>query len=154
PRRPPGHRPGDPNAGGGPMTVVRSRATTSLCVEPSAPRLIMDLGRVTGAYRAFTTAFPGVAVHYAMKCNPDPGLLAHFRDLGSRSAIASIAELRVLTALGVAPAGVLFSHPVKPWWHIRDAYAAGVRRFAADSDAEIAKLAQHAPGSSIHVRLA
>ena len=68
--------------------------------------------------------------------------------------MASLPELATLIELGVAPSEVVFSNPVKPWWHIRGAYAAGVRRFAADSDTELGKLARYAPGAAVMIRLA
>lgn len=123
-------------------------------VPPDGPELIMDLAVVTAHHRRLTRALPGVAVHFAMKCQPDPPLLQHLQGLGCRFEIASLPELATLIELGVAPTEVIFSNPVKPWWHIRGAYAAGVRRFAADSDAELVKLARHAPGSSVMIRLA
>jgi ornithine decarboxylase len=95
-----------------------------------------------------------VAVHFATKCQPDPPLLRHLLSLGSRFEVASGAELTTLIELGVRPSEVLVSNPVKPWWHIRDAYAAGVTRFAADSDAELIKLARYAPGAAVMIRLA
>jgi len=121
---------------------------------PTGPELIMDLDVVTDHFRRFTDALPGVAVHFAMKCQPDPPLLRHLLSLGSRFEVASSPELATLTSLGVRPSEVIFSNPVKPWWHIRDAYAAGVRRFAADSEVELAKLSRYAPGSKVMIRLA
>ncbi|HEY5979381.1 MAG TPA: type III PLP-dependent enzyme [Microlunatus sp.] len=120
----------------------------------TGPELIMDLDVVTDRFTRFREALPGVAVHFAMKCQPDPPLLRHLLGLGSHFEVASLPELATLVELGVRPAEVIFSNPVKPWWHIRDAYAAGVHRFAADSDAELAKLAVHAPGTAVMIRLA
>lgn len=130
-----------------------------LSAGPSAPRpadpvLIMDLGVVTEHYRRFTAALPGVEVHFATKCNPDPPLLRQLHALGCGFEVASTPELLALIETGVRPADVIFSNPVKPWWHVRDAYAAGVHRFACDSDSELAKLAEHAPGSAVLVRIA
>jgi ornithine decarboxylase len=73
--------------------------------------------------------------------------------MGGRFEIASVAELRTLVELGVDPAGVLYSNPVKPGTHIAEAWRAGVRRFAFDGEPELAKLAAHAPGSSVYARL-
>ena len=131
--------------------VAPSAAGTEV---PPGPELIMDLEVVTERFRRFREAFPGVAVHFATKCQPDPPLLQHLLSLGSRFEVASSAELSTLVELGVGPPEVICSNPVKPWWHIRDAYAAGVRRFAADSDVELAKLARYAPGSAVMIRLA
>lgn len=118
------------------------------------PALVMDLSIVEAAYRRFTTAMPSIAVHYAMKCNPHPGVLATLRSLGCRFEIASASELDPLLALGVDPASVLYSNPIKPGAHIRQAYAGGVRCFAFDSLDEAGKLAALAPGSNAIVRLA
>jgi ornithine decarboxylase len=118
------------------------------------PALVMDLSAVEAAYRRFTAAMPSIAVHYAMKCNPHRDVLATLRSLGCRFEIASAPELDQLLALGVDPSTVLYSNPVKPGAHIRDAYAGGVRCFAFDSLDEAAKLAALAPGSNVIVRLA
>jgi ornithine decarboxylase len=118
------------------------------------PRLILDLDVVTSAYRAMRAALPDVAIHYAMKCNPHPPVVAHLAALGSGFEISSATELDQLLALGVDPAEVLFSNPVKPEAHIGRAYRAGVRRFAFDSIDELAKLGRAAPGASVYVRLA
>lgn len=120
----------------------------------STPRLVMDLDRVSAAYRAMSTAMPDVAVHYAVKCNPHPRVVGHLAGLGCGFEIASAAELQQLLALGVPVAEVLFSNPVKPESHIALAFAAGVRRFAFDSADELAKLGRSAPGASVYVRLA
>lgn len=120
----------------------------------SVPRLVMDLARVSAAYRAMRAALPSAAVHYAMKCNPHPRVVGHLADLGCGFEIASAAELEQLLAQGVPAAEVLFSNPVKPQAHIAQAFAAGVRRFAFDSLDELAKLQLAAPGASVYVRLA
>jgi ornithine decarboxylase len=117
------------------------------------PFLVVDLDRVAAAYLGFTAALPGVDVHYAMKCNPDERILERLHGLGGRFEIASVAELRTLVEIGVDPADVLYSNPVKPASHIAEAWAAGVRRFAFDGRAELAKLAAHAPGACVYARL-
>ncbi|WP_433219753.1 type III PLP-dependent enzyme [Dactylosporangium sp. CS-047395] len=120
----------------------------------SAPRLVMDLARVGAAYRNLRAALPDVAVHYAMKCNPHPRVIAHLAGLGCGFEIASAAELEQLLAIGVPAGEVLFSNPVKPETHIARAFAAGVHRFAFDSVDELHKLRRSAPGASVYVRLA
>ncbi|GAA3705906.1 hypothetical protein GCM10022204_24390 [Microlunatus aurantiacus] len=132
----------------------RRSAGSGADVPPTGPELIMDLAVVTEHHRRFRRALPGVAVHFAMKCQPDRPLLRHLDALGCRFEVASLPELATLIELGVGPADVIFSNPVKPWWHVRGAYAAGVRRFAADSDTELTKLARYAPGAAVMIRLA
>ena len=118
------------------------------------PFLVLDLDRVAAAYRGFTAALPGVDVHYAMKCNPDVRVLRRLHGLGGRFEIASVAELRALAEVGVDPADLLYSAPVKPAAHVAEAWRAGVWRFAFDGTEELATIAAHAPGAAVYVRLA
>ena len=117
------------------------------------PFLLLDLDRVATAYLGFAAELPGVDVHYAMKCNPDERILRRLHGLGSRFEIASAVELRTLVEIGVDPADVLYSNPVKPAAHVAEAWRAGVWRFAADGEPELAKLARNAPGAAVYVRL-
>jgi ornithine decarboxylase len=117
------------------------------------PFLVLDLDRVAAAYLGFTAALPGVDVHYAMKCNPDERILQRLHGMGGRFEIASVAELRALVEIGVDPADVLYSNPVKPASHIAEAWRAGVWRFAFDGSSELAKIAAHAPGAAVYARL-
>jgi ornithine decarboxylase len=119
----------------------------------STPYLMLDLDRVEAAYRELAGVLPGVDVHYAMKCNPDPRVLARLHASGCGFEVASATEVHTLAGLGVDPAGLLYSNPVKPAAHVRSAAAAGVWRFALDSPAEAHKLAATAPGSAVYVRL-
>lgn len=119
----------------------------------STPYLLMDLDRVEEAYRELAGVLPGVDVHYAMKCNPDPRVLARLHAAGCGFEVASATEVHVLAGLGVDPAGLLYSNPVKPAAHVRVAAEAGVWRFALDSEAEARKLAAVAPGCAAYVRL-
>jgi hypothetical protein len=117
------------------------------------PYLMMNLDAVERAHTAFREAMPDVTVHYAVKCNPDPAVLRRLHKAGCSFEIASAAELVLLRKLGVKARDVLYSNPVKPAEHIAETHRMGVRRFAADSAEELAKLAEHAPGSSVYMRL-
>jgi len=141
--------------------AIRSRADHAPATAPAwpgltvaTPYLRMRLDAVTDAYRKLAAALPGVRVHYAMKCNPDPEVLRVLQRAGCSFEIASAPELDVLRSLGVPPHEVLFSNPVKPIDHVRRAWAAGLDRFAVDSGAEIEKIAAAAPGAKVYVRLA
>ena len=48
---------------------------------------------------------------------------------------------------------MLYSNPVKPPTHIAEAYRAGLWRFSFDSPNELSKIAVHAPGSAVYIRL-
>jgi ornithine decarboxylase len=85
--------------------------------------------------------------------NPHRRLLACLHRAGCRFEAGAWAEVRAVIRAGVDPATVLFTHPVKPAGDIARAGKAGVWRFAADSDTELHKIARHAPGSAVLLRL-
>ena len=120
---------------------------------PATPYLRLDVTRAAGSFAELAAAFPGVAVHYAVKANPHPKLLACLHAAGCRFEAASWAEVRAVIRAGADPATVLFTNPVKPAADIARAHKAGVWRFAADSDTELDKIARHAPGSAVLLRI-
>src|SRR3954452_16229817 len=122
-------------------------------IEMPTPYLVTDLDTVAERHASFSAALPGVRTFYAMKCNPSPEILATLAARGAGFEIASLGELRVLQRQGVDPAGVLYSNPVKPPAHIAEAHAAGLWRFSFDSPNELSKIAKHAPGAAVSLRL-
>jgi ornithine decarboxylase len=122
-------------------------------IDVPTPYLVTDLDTVARRHAAFSVALPGVRAFYAMKCNPSPEILTTLAARGASFEIASLGELRTLQRLGIEPAGVLYSNPVKPPAHIAEARAAGLWRFSFDSPNELAKIAANAPGSAVYIRL-
>jgi ornithine decarboxylase len=121
--------------------------------EHATPYLISDLATVRDRYRRLVACLPGVECYYALKCNDGPRVLEALSQLGSRFEIASAGELAALEPLGVDAAEIIYSNPVKPPEHIERTFKAGVWRFAFDSIGELEKLARHAPGCAVYVRL-
>jgi ornithine decarboxylase len=122
-------------------------------VSTATPYLITDLSTVDDRYHRFCAALPGVRPHYAMKCNSSPEILRTLADLGAGFEVASLGELKMLQYIGVDAADVLYSNPIKPPSHVAAAHAAGLWRFSFDSPGELNKLAEHAPGSAVYLRL-
>ena len=117
------------------------------------PFLVCDGASVERRYDELTDRLPGIRLFYAVKANPMPEIVETLARRGAAFEIASIYELATVTAAGVHPVDVLFSNPVKPAAHVARAYAAGLYRFAFDSEGELRKLAAAAPGASVYVRL-
>jgi ornithine decarboxylase len=105
-------------------------------------------------YSIITAAFGAESVHYAVKANPHPELVGELVRAGSRFDVASPAELDLCVQAGADASRVIYSHPMKRRADIDHAYRHGVQLFAADSSAEIDKLAEAAPGAAVLVRLA
>jgi ornithine decarboxylase len=137
-----------------PQPTLDPLAPAALDLLPYAtPFLVLDHERVEAAYLRLRRTLPQVALHYAVKCNSEPSLLARLHALGAGFEIASLPELETLVALGVNPRHVLYSNPVKPPTHITGAWQLGVTKFAADSRDELEKLSVLAPGAEVYIRL-
>jgi ornithine decarboxylase len=122
-------------------------------IREETPFLVCDLEAVGRRYEELTGLLPGLAVFFAMKSNSSAPVLETVRRLGGSFEVASLAELRMAEAAGAAPADMLYSNPVKPPGHIAAAAAAGLYRFAFDSESELRKLAEYAPGAAVYARL-
>jgi len=117
------------------------------------PTLVMDLDRVATQYNALKAGLGRADIHYAVKANPARQIIARLVDLGSHFDAASKAEIALCLDEGAEPADVSFGNTVKRASDIAWAYAQGIRLFAADAQEELEKIATHAPGASVYVRL-
>jgi ornithine decarboxylase len=128
-----------------PITIPASAplAPANLFKQPhtNRPILYIDLAVITRKFTDFRDAFPGATIHYAMKCNPDERILRHIQGLGGTFEVASYNELKMLQKIGIDPADILYSNPVKSPRDIASAYKAGLRRFSFQSEDELDKLA-------------
>src|ERR1051325_197190 len=104
------------------------------------PFLIVDTAIVRAKARRFRAAMPRVRPHYAVKANPDRRVLKVLAQEGCGFEIASTAELDLLLSLGVNPAEVFFSNPVKSRDSIAYAAAKGVEWFVIDSADEMRRV--------------
>jgi ornithine decarboxylase len=130
------------------LSVVRLNA-----IAAETPFLVCDLDTIGRRYQELTELIPGLAVFFAMKSNSAATILRTVHELGGGFEVASVAEMRLAQSVGVMPAEMLYSNPVKPPQHISEAAAAGLYRFAFDSEAEVRKLAAQAPGASVYARI-
>ncbi|MEP6632262.1 MAG: type III PLP-dependent enzyme [Lapillicoccus sp.] len=120
---------------------------------PTTPFLELEIEIAIERYRALAVALPGVAIHYAVKANPHPDLLAALVAEGCNADVASPAEVRAALDAGASPDDLVYSNPVKRRDHLAEAAAMGVRLFVVDSLAEVHKVAEVAPGTAVVARL-
>jgi ornithine decarboxylase len=121
--------------------------------QPATPCLVLDVDRVEANFRAIRNALPLAQIYYAVKANPAPQILDRLVTLGSRFDAAGIEEIDACIAAGAVPQAISFGNTVKKVSAIQRAHAAGVDMFAFDSDEELDKIAQHAPGSRVYCRI-
>lgn len=119
----------------------------------STPFLELDVATARSSYDALQTVLPSTAIHYAVKANPHPRLLAALAERGSNFDVASPAEVRATLAAGASPDDLIHSNPVARREHLAQCAALGVRLFVVDSLSEAAKVAQAAPGAAVVCRV-
>lgn len=120
---------------------------------PATPCLVLDVDRVEQNYRALKAALPLARVYYAVKANPAAPILERLTGLGSSFDAASWEEIEACLAAGALPGAISYGNTVKKVSAIRAAHDAGVTMFAFDSEAELLKIARHAPGARVYCRI-
>jgi ornithine decarboxylase len=120
---------------------------------PETPCLVIDLEAIEANYLELQRLLPLARIHYAVKANPAPEILARLVRLGAHFDAASLGEIDLCLAAGATPDRISFGNTIKKQRDIAAAYERGVRLFAFDSDAELDKLAEAAPGASVFCRV-
>lgn len=118
------------------------------------PVLLIDSDKVREKASIVGANIRNSRVFYAMKANPDPGILKLMERFGLGFEVASEGELRMLKALKVAPERIITSNPVKSAKFLKEAAKYGVKYFAYDSSDEVDKLARYVPGANAYIRIA
>jgi ornithine decarboxylase len=121
---------------------------------PVTPYLELDVAVAVDRFVELASALPGTAVHYAVKANPHPALLAELAAVGCRFDVASPVEVRAALRAGAAPETLVYSNPVKRRDHVAEAASLGVGLFVVDSLPEVVKVAEAAPGREVLCRVA
>ena len=117
------------------------------------PFLLIDSSIIREKARRFAAAMPRVRPHYAVKANPDPRVLRIMIEESAGFEIASVAELDLLLAQGVAAADIFYSNPVKSRDHIVNAAAKGVEWYVIDSLEELKKIHSIKPDAKLYLRI-
>ena len=120
---------------------------------PATPCLVMDLDVVADNFRRLRTAVPRAGIYYAVKANPAPQILNVLAKLGSSFDTASPNEIDMVLATGATADRISYGNTIKKKTDIRTAYERGVRLYAFDSEAELGKIADVAPGSRVFCRI-
>lgn len=123
------------------------------CHSFDAPCLVVDVDIVEHNYNSLVRSLPLARVFYAVKANPADAIIARLASLGSCFDTASPTEIDLCLAHGVSPSRISYGNTIKKQRDIAYAYKHGVRMFAFDSDAELEKLAESAPGAMVYCRV-
>lgn len=117
------------------------------------PTLVLDRTRVAAQYDALAAGLGQARIHYAVKANPAPEIIRLLVRKGAGFDAASRAEIELCLGQGARPDHISFGNTIKRAADIVFAHSVGVTLFAADSMAELDKIARHAPGARVYLRL-
>jgi len=90
------------------------------------PLFVYDLAVVRARIARFRAAFPGVSLHYAVKANPHPPLVASIAALVDGIDVASAGEAQVALEAGMDPLRISFAGPGKRDRELAMAIEAGI----------------------------
>jgi ornithine decarboxylase len=117
------------------------------------PTLVVDVDQVEENYTRLKAGMPEAHIHYAVKANPHPKILKRLVKLGCRFDAASIGEIDMCLKAGALPEHISFGNTVKRWQDVVAAHKKGITLFSVDAEEEIEKVAKHAPGSKVFIRI-
>ena len=119
------------------------------------PRLLRSSRRVPAAGEGFHAGFNGTPL-YAVKCNPDPFVLATLFEAGITGFdVASVEEVRHVDSLFGEAASLFFNNPAKSREAIRaSTFTYGVRYFTVDHPSELDKLVEETRGDASEIGIA
>ena len=118
------------------------------------PFYVYDRAAMSARVAALRAALPQqVSLHYAVKANPMPAVVAHFRPLVDGFDVASQREMLVALDSGMPAAEISFAGPAKQDPELRAAVAAGVC-LNCESETEFERILRHADALGCAPRIA
>lgn len=114
---------------------------------------VKDLGVSDRQLQRWRRTLPGVTPFYAVKCSPDPVLLASLASQDTNFDCASRKEIELVLSTGVQPERIVFANPVKSVGDLRFASRAGIKTMTFDNEEELEKIATHCPHAKLLLRL-
>ena len=136
-----------------PAETLSRAETYAQSLRLEKPTLVLDVDQVEQNYRALKDGLGDTHIHYAVKANPERAVIERLVSLGCHFDAASRGEIELCLSQGARPEAISFGNTVKRSADIAFAYDAGVRLFAADAEEELEKIALHAPGAEVYIRL-
>lgn len=118
--------------------VVGGRTVAGLAEEFGTPLFIYDGGVMRASYRALSRALDGFAdIHYSVKANPAPAVIALFIEEGAGVEVASVGEYRRARQAGAQASRILFAGPGKRTGELVETIRDGIGEIHVESFDEI-----------------
>ena len=134
--------------------VIAGRTLAELAGQAGTPFYVYDRTLIDARVRALRAAMPaGLDLHYAIKANPLPAVVAHLAGLVDGLDVASSGEMERALATGMAPSKVSFAGPGKTDAELKAAALAGVTA-NLESAGEMRRLAAISQSLGLRARVA
>jgi len=115
---------------------------------------IIDLGELINSYSNWIRLLPNIKPYYAIKCNPNPVIIAALAALDVNFDCASEAEIKTIIDITQDPTRIIFANPCKMTSQISYARANDVDLMTFDSEEELYKIKLYHPYAKLILRLA
>ncbi len=117
------------------------------------PLMLVGKSVLKAQFNMFKKYLPDVEPFYAIKANPNPGIIKFFADMGSGFDVASANEMKTVLSLGVSPGKIIFANTIKSDKDIAFARKNSVKLMTFDNEPELYKIAKNCPGARVLVRI-
>ena len=124
-----------------------------LAKKHGTPLLAVSQSGLLSQLARFRKVLPRVEPFFAIKANAHPEILKTMVTAGSSFDVASIAEMKAVLAAGAKPGQIIFANTIKPADSLAMATRLKVDLMTFDSEDELDKIAEHAPGARVLVRI-
>lgn len=118
-----------------------------------SPLMLIRKDILKKQYLKFRKFLPKVTPYYAIKANPHPEIIKTFLKLGTCFDVASANEMKLVLESGATPDKIIFANTIKSNEDLKLAAKKRVRLMTFDNEPELYKIAKHAPGSQVLVRI-
>jgi ornithine decarboxylase len=129
------------------------KTVTELVKKKGTPLFLISKSRLLEQIEKFNALLPRVKPYYAMKANSHPFVLKTLNEAGIGFDVASIHEMDTVLKLGARPDNVIFANTIKHPKALKFAATRKVKLMTFDSEYELYKIAKHAPGSMVLIRI-
>ncbi len=119
----------------------------------TSPLMLIRRNVLAKQFQRFRASLPKVTPYYAIKANPHPEIIKTFLKMGAHFDVASANEMNLVLSLGAPPKKIIFANTIKSVEDIQTAYKRRVTLMTFDNEPELYKIAKHAPGTEVLVRI-
>jgi ornithine decarboxylase len=133
--------------------TAKQRRLREMARKNGTPLMVISRSALRDQLNRFRRALPRVEPFFAVKANAHPEIIKAMVAARTNFDVASVAEMNQVLAGKAKPSQIIFANTVKPVESIVHATRKGVTLMTFDSEYELTKIAEHAPGARVLVRI-